>query len=82
MHIEVFRDSLDNTLQSKILQWDMTDDEPHSYASNADYMIFFDDRRSVMLDMTPYEGHLDAFDVYINGDHLKTCLPKSTPFNW
>jgi len=74
MHIEIFRDSPDSTLKAIITQWEESDDHPSSYASDQDYMIFFDDKRSVVLDMISYGNRFDSFDVYIDGDLSRRCM--------
>lgn len=74
-YIQVFRDASEIHLQANIQQTeDIVQNEPRMYAAEREFMVFFDDATSVMLDMTNYQNNRDIFDVYVNGGLTKTCM--------
>lgn len=50
------------------------ENEPRFFTSTNDFAVIFDDRNTVMLDMTEHEDHPHIFNVYINDELAKTCI--------
>lgn len=62
-------------LQALIYQSDdIVQNEPRFFASTNDFAVVFDDRNTVMLDMTEHEDHPKIFNVYVNDQLTKSCI--------
>lgn len=71
----MFRDATTAELQASLYQSeDVVQNEPPLYASDREFMVFFDDESSVMLELKDDEKRLTIFNVHVNGDFSKTCM--------
>ena len=62
-------------LQALIYQSDdIVQNEPRFFAAPNDFAVVFDDRNTVVLDMTENGRHPHIFNVYINDQLTKTCI--------